>query len=181
MTIKEIAVTTAKLLGLTDVARAMEDGGEAHVEESEKLVCAVNRTIRSVAVKYLPPETEQTFDGREAVDFTEFLQIPISIRAVTGADGKSKKYAVRGQTLFVPREKVVVRYRFLPPFSSAEDECCYSESLLPREVISAGAAAEYCISEGRYEDADFWADYFRQGILSATKKPRRIKVRRDWL
>ena len=81
----------------------------------------------------------------------------------------------------MPREKVVVRYRFLPPFASAEDECCYTESLLPREVISAGAAAEYCISEGRYEDADFWADYFRQGILSATKKPRRIKVRRDWL
>ena len=181
MTIGDIAVTTAKLLGIYEVARAIENGEEDYAEEREKIICAVNRTVRSVAVKYLPPETEQTFEGKNAVDFAAFSQIPISIRAVTGVDGKSKKYAVRGQTLFIPTEKVVVRYRFLPPFMAQNDTCSFTESVVPREVLAAGAAAEYSITEGRYEDADFWSDYFRQGILSAAKKPRRIKVRRDWL
>lgn len=186
MKIKEIAREAALLVGRTDAAAYLGGGAAGDPAsaktDAERLVAAVNRAVRSLAVRGLPLRKEETVTSKGEVAFSSLAETVLRVEEVRDASGKKVKFKVKPGGLTVPAGKLTVRYRYLPAVRAEEEECDYPEGAPPREVLADGAAAEFSIVEGRYEDADMWQARFRAGLNAVCGISRaRVPARRKWL
>lgn len=186
MKIKEIAREAALLAGRTDAAVCLGGGAAADPEsaktDAERLVAAVNRAVRSLAVRGLPLRKEETVTGKGEIAFTALSETVLRVEEVRDASGRKVGFKVKQGGITAPAGKLTVRYRYLPAVRAEEEECDYPEGAIPREVLAEGAAAEFSIEEGRYEDADMWQARFRAGLNAVCGIARvRVPARRKWL
>ena len=61
-------------------------------------------------------------------------------------------------------QKVLVEYEYAPDKVGLDDEICYMEKDVPVRVIAYGVAAEYCITEGDFDQAVMWHKRYTDAI-----------------
>lgn len=184
MKMGEIAACAAQFAGREDAALFLSGGtpadGVSAEREGAKFLAAANRAVRSLAVRYLPLYAEETVTGGET-DFSVFSRTVIRVEGATDAAGGKVKFRVADGRIFLPRGKTVVRYRYLPAYAGAEDECDYREGSVTLELLAEAAAAEFSVAEGRYEDADMWAERMLCSVRAAVSRRVRLPARKKWI
>lgn len=159
MTIKDI----------TDCAGVMLENADADLLDG----CA-RRAVDEVATEYLPVVEEESFTPQaERVAFTQFTHFPRKIYAVYRR-GALIEYALLCDGIAVAGNgDVTVRYGYLPDGENVD-------ARVPCRVYAYGAAAEYCLIVGLFDEAAAFDKRFRDALMRLTRKGVRVRERR-WL
>lgn len=157
MQIKEIIKISALLLGRTNVIDYLdqkENCGEDALPTVNTFVGLSNLVINELACTYIPmckTETVNVEGGK--LYYGQLSERALKIRAVYNEDGKSVSFSEKPEYIDCPYSQVSVEYEFAPSNYGLEDEIGYMEKDVPARVIAYGVAAEFCISEGLFEQA----------------------------
>ena len=182
MKVKDVILEAASTLGI-DV-----EGIEAYIigdddyyaKEAERLLDCYNLVENELALDYLPLYAEdelETETGR--LEFAAFQYAPIRIVRVINEEGESEKYSLFPEYLKTQPGKFKVRYSYSPERKTYDGECDYVLNVSER-LVYYGILAEYCLGEGRFEEASAWDKKYKDAITAACKTVpcTRLKSRR---
>ena len=183
MNVEEIVLSAAKLLGIYDgVCAFYYDDNEELEREAKLLLSCFNLVESALALDYLPLHAEEvlrTSTGK--MDFSSFAYAPIRIVKVTDANGNAEPYTLYPKYLKVRAGEWIVTYTYTPKPKEFEEESDYG-IMGANHLFVYGVMAEYCLSEGRLEEAAMWDKKFKEAIESIyhTSSCQRLSSRR-WI
>ncbi len=160
MSIKQIIRITALLLGLENVIAYLDGNGD---EEQVGVDCCktvntltdlANLVINELCATYIPMtkvEDAKTTNGR--VYYKDLTERAIKIRAVYDANGKELYYTKTAEYICVNYPEVAVEYDYVPENYGLEQSIGYTDKDISARVMANGVAAEFCITEGRFDEA----------------------------
>lgn len=186
MKIKDVIKTAATLLGRTDVtayldSKEIEDGSET-LQTVNVMTNLTNLVITELSSTFIPLKKTQTmsaYDGR--IYYKDFNETLTRVTGVYSATGKSVDYGYHPEYITLPFNSVyTVEYEYVPSNLGLEDDACYAEKDVPSHVLAYGLAAEFCITEGSFEQAVMWHKRYVDGVEKACP-PKSLTTReRRW-
>jgi len=180
MTVKEIILLSAEMVGCAEKVRAYFAGEPDGEREANTLLACFNRVENEVALDYLPLFAEDEVE-------TETGSLPFSllsktaVRIVNATDEWDNPLSF---TLFPDRirlqpGKVKIIYTYTPENKGMDGEVDENRKASAR-LFAYGVAAEYCLTTGLYEESATWDQKYKQAIEAAQRSSccRKIKSRR---
>lgn len=182
MTIKDIIKTAAVFLNLTDVSEylggTVDNPSSATLASVDSLTRLANLVISELAASYTPmtvTETVQTADGKiRFADLTYNITRILSVKNEFGQDAEFKLFP---EYIKVFGGEYSVEYEYMPANYGLTDSVGFNAKITAA-LLGYGVAAEYCVTQGRFEEAVLWRKRYTFGIervvlpKSATVKGR---------
>ena len=181
MKVRELVEMAARLLGILDGVVAYFDDDERTLEhESELLVNCFNMVESMVALDYLPLYAEdelRTATGQ--LEFSSFTYAPVRILKVTDTDGNSLPYTLTPKYIKTQTGIVKVTYAYTPNKKNIGGESDFA-LMGAKHLFVYGMLAEFCLAEGRFEEASAWDKKFKESIecVFHTRACQRLSSRR---
>lgn len=186
MTVKEILKSATTLLGEERVFSALEaEPSQADSETLKKidlLTRLVNLTVGELSATYVPLKKEEKLtatDGR--IKYTDLKENAVKILAVYDAYGNKADYTVTAEYVITGVGEFTVVYAYAPSNFGLDDETGYSERDVSTTVLSYGVIAEYCLTQGRFDEATFWRKRYSDGVECFCLPQNSRTKRRGWL
>lgn len=185
MAITDIIKQAAFLLGKDDVATYLGNGEcvdqTTAAKDATALLGCYNLVLNEVATEYVPLIKKQRLTATDGKVYFSALDFGISEVAAVYDDNMNRVecdvYADRIETELAA---VYIEYYAVPPVRAMTDAADYPSGRVPDRVFAYGVAAEFCISNGVYEEAEMWQERFQQSIVRAAPKSRRVMKPRRW-
>ena len=183
MTVREIVLLAAKILGIESQVSAYFDGESNEMQnQAERLVSALHLAECSLALDYVPLHAEDevyAMSGR--VDFSSLENSPVRIIGVTDVYGEAIAYTLYSQYLKTTPGVVRVHYTYTPRVKELDDECDFG-ALSSDGILIYGMLSEYCLGEGLVAEAAEWDRKWKDLIATIyhTGKCKRLSSRR-WI
>ena len=182
MKVKDTVLGAAKLLGLEEGISAYFDGGDETLKrEAELLVACFNMVECGLALDYLPLFAEdELLTVTDRLEFSAFTYAPVRILKVEDEEGRSVKYTLYPQYLKAERSgRLKVTYTYTPDKKDIEGDSDFC-LLVSEHLFVYGVLAEYCMAEGRFEEASVWDKKYKEAIEAVfrTRKCKRLSSRR---
>ncbi len=185
MKVNEIIKTTATLLAREDVVDYLSNTDL--VQEVEKntletidlLTRLCNLVISELAEGLIVMKKEISINNLSSVTFKDLAIEPIDVIAVYDASGNKLNYTVSAYGLTVSTGLVAkIEYAYLPKNYGLTDTVGTFEKKVTVGVLAYGVAAEFCIVEGRFDEAVMWNERYTSSINALiTPKNAQIKGR----
>ena len=172
MKVKEIVLAAATLTGSEKVTAYLEGGEGAQADgetlaAADKFVRLCNIVISELAGSYIPMvRTERVTAVNGRIYFTSLSMRALKIRAVYDASGRKLFYTLHPEYIEPRGSAAQAEYEYLPDNLGLTDETGYTEKDITAGVLSYGLAAEYCLAEGRFEEAVLWRKRYAEGVMS---------------
>ena len=165
MKLKDIVLKAAQMLGLEEgVAAYFESGIEALKRESELLLTCFNTVECGLALEYLPLYAEdELLTPTKRLEFSSFTYAPVRILNVTDEKGNSIAYTIYPKYIKAQAGRMKVTYTYTPDEKTIEGESEFS-LLAAESLLVYGVLAEYCMAEGRFEEASVWDKKYKEAI-----------------
>lgn len=183
MNIKDVIKTSALLLNREDVVNYLNlgQGDLETLSTVNKLTSLVNLVISELASTYVPMiKVEQVVVKNGNVLYTNLSERVLGIVDVRDTNNVQLNFEVKANGIEVKAERVVVEYEFLPPNFDLGDIVNFSNARVDERVLSYGLIAEFCITEGRFEEAVTWHKRFVEE-LSLICCPKNVNTKqRRW-
>ncbi len=183
MLVSDIVKTALCLAGRKDAADAVDSGDHAEDRELSHAVSAMLHCFNAVedelARAWFPLSREEKLTPQSGrIYYTSFGRAPVKILAVTRGE-KPVAHVICPEYLEVEGGEVTVKYRYCPAKKQLSDESDFDGWPVGERMLSYGAAAEYCLIEGAYEEADNWEARYRAEIerCRPAKKVRPVPAR----
>ena len=187
MTVKDILKTAAALLNLTDCTEyftATSQNYQASLETQERvdlLTRLANLVITELASTFVPmtcAEEVETADGKIVfANLAHNITRVLSVKNEFGHDAEFKMYP---EYLKVFGGRYTVEYEYLPDNYSLTDTVGF-KGKITAALLGYGVAAEYCITQGRFEEAVLWRKRYSYGV-ERIALPKNAAVKgRCWL
>lgn len=174
MKFKEITDTAAVLLGWD------EPFGEN--ADATLLARCANLTVGEIAAEYAPVDyTEMVETANGAVYFGSLKKDFLGIVGVTDECGNEVDYTLRTDYVKVPVGKILITYNYSPAKLAADDDVPVGDRRITARIIAYGAAAEYCLISGRFDEALIFNNKYTAGLKAALFRPRGRVAERSWL
>lgn len=186
MTVKEIIKTAATLIGEEEVFSALDkEASEIQSETLKKidlLTRLINLVVGELSATYIPLKKEEkikTSDGK--IKYSDLTENAVKILAVYDEYGEKKECAATAEYIMTGDGEFTVVYAYAPPNLGIGDETGYSERDVSTTVLSYGVIAEYCLTQGRFDEATFWRKRYSDGIDCFCLPQNSRTKRRGWL
>ena len=182
MTVKEILLAAAGILGKADEVKAYFDGTDNEAEaDVENLLRCFQLVESELAIDYLPLHAEEEVETQTgAIFFDEFTRSPVRILRVCDEGGKSCSFKLFPEYVKTQSGKVTVTYTYLPNKKALDGESDYKAQASVR-LFAYGIAAEYTLACGMFEDAAVWDKKYKDAIAAAYRStPSRVMRSRRW-
>lgn len=168
MTVKDVVLLAAKLLGCEDDVRYyIEDEDEEYAQKAEMLLYCFHLVENELAVDYFPLMAEQEINTQTGkIAFSNFPNVIARIIKVTDKNGNSIAYQLFPDYLMTQTGKVKVLYSYTPAEKSWDENIDFTLYVSGR-LFAYGIAAEYCTVLGRFEEANVWDEKYKDAIESA--------------
>ena len=183
MTVKEVVIAAANLVGGAESVQAYLDGqNNAGETETNALVRAFNMVESELALDFIPllvEEKQKVVGGKVAyASLTKKLARIVEARDL---DGRKLAFETFPTALRVKAKEVIVQYAYLPEEKGLEDGVEY-ESRVSKALLAYGVAESYCGSRGLYAEARFWEKKYKAQLTEACGKNRGGRIRaRVWV
>ena len=183
MTIKDVLKITALMIGRGDVIKYLNDDQTASVgvdtvDSVNVLVGLANLVINELSCTYIPMvklETVSVESGK--IYYGNLSEKVLHVREVYSSLGTPVSYTETAKYIAVDLNKVDVEYEYAPKTLGIDEQTGYEEKDVPARVLSYGVAAEFAISEGRFDDAvTFHKRYV--DALSEILVPKNVTVKK---
>ena len=183
MTVKEVVVLAAELLGVSDDVKVFLDGDTSVGElETNTLVRAFNLVENELALDYFPLFCEETLDvdsGR--LYYRDLSRAAVRISSVAREDGEKVSYKIFSEYMQVEPDRVVVKYAYTPAVKDIDGESDFLIGV-PKSLMALGVAAEYCFMNGLYGEAEAWDKKYRTEIAKVYRaRPAKSVKERRWV
>ena len=182
MTVKEILLASAGLLGKGDEVKAYLDGTSLDAQaDVENLLRCFQLVENELALDYLPLHAEEEIQTQTgAIFFDEFTRAPVRILRVCDEGGKSCTFKLFPEYVKTQSGKVKVTYTYAPNEKTLDGESDYKAQASVR-LFAYGIAAEYALASGMFEDASVWDKKYKDAIEAAYRStPSRVMRSRRW-
>jgi len=185
MTVKEILLSTATCLGREDVVQYLNGDSSTSDKQTLNAVSAMvslfNMVVGELASTFIPmTKSEKVSFSNGKYAFSSLTENAVEIVGVYDDYGYEISYKIKGEYLCVDKGSAIVTYKYLPKNYDLNDEIGYSENEVGKMTLTCGLAAEFCISEGLFNQAVMWHKRFVEGVNSLVK-PKNIKIKsRCW-
>lgn len=184
MLFKDIAKLTAGLLDREDVAEDIESGaGNAQTKRERALIeRCVNLAIAQTASEYAPLRAEaEIYTENGLVEFSALEKNAADLVRVTDRYGND--LAVKYYTDYFKTAPGTIRveYTYLPDRCAADDEAPLGDRRITASLVAFGAAAEYCLIAGLYDEAAAWNEKYVGGMRRALTGRNKVMKERRWV
>lgn len=186
MTIKDIIKSAATFLNLTDVTDYLNSNSSsspatATASAVDSLTRLSDLVISELAASYIPmtcAETVQTSDGK--IVFANLTHNVTRILSVKNQFGHDAEFRLFPEYLKVFGGEYTVEYEYAPENYGLNDSVGFKNDVTAA-LLGYGVAAEYCVTQGRFEEAILWRKRYTAGVERIVI-PRSAKMKgRCWL
>lgn len=192
MTVKNIAISVARLLQADDIEEMLssyapadadaDDAENADVlndEDVKLLVTCVNTAAANIAADGFPITLKERFassDGRIAL--SSFTRPPSTVRRVEDGTG-TVPFELDSSYISVPRDGEYDITYTVEPVEAKLDDDIELGALCDRSMLTYLAARNYCLVTGRTDEASVWDQMYdvhtsRKRLSRRARLPHRI-------
>lgn len=167
MIFKNIAKAAAHLLDKEDVVAHFDEpsSSDAVRREAELVARCVNLCIAQTAAEYAPFLAEETVEAPNGtVEFSALSHDAADIVSAEDLSGNRLKIKLYPGYFRTSPGTVKVRYSYYPGKFSEEDEVCFGDRRVSEGLLAYGAAAEYCLVAGLFDEAVIWNEKYLDGV-----------------
>ena len=183
MTVKDVVVLAAELLGVSEDVKACLNG-DASVGETEtaNLLRAFNLVENELALDYFPLFCEEVLSVESSrLYYKDLSRAAVRICSVTREDGEKIPHKIFSEYMQVDGGKVVVKYAYTPEIKNIDGESDFLIGVTA-SLMALGVAAEYCFMNGLYGEAEAWDKKYRSEIARAYRSlPAKSIRERRWV
>ena len=185
MKIKDYVESVANLLSLWDSNKVDLDdisnndaltGGRIN-----RIHIMVNGIINEIANYFVPliiQKQVETIDG--VVPFSSLKANIVKIEKVVGENGNEIMFKSYHDKIVMNEKSGTIHYRIVPRQYDFTEEIDYTDLEVPKKVIVYGASAEFCLSEGLFDEAVVWHEKYREQLKLLTKPKNYNTTKRTW-
>ncbi len=185
MTVKDILINTAILLGREDIIDYF--GEQARIGEETYpdvlfLIKIIGLVVSELSGTYFPLVYRQdvSFSNGEFA-YSELEKKAVKIIDVCDCLGNKVNYVEDVEQIRLVDKnsgstKLTIVYQYLPEEYYEDSEIDYKEKDIPARVIAYGVAAEYCISKSMFEQAVMHHKRYTFA-LQEIKSPKNVKIK----
>lgn len=184
MTIKDIVLSAATFLNLTDVTDYLgssSEGDTATLHAVDLLTRLTNLVISELAASFIPltcSETVLSSDGK--IVFSELTHNVTRILSVKNQFGQDSEFKLYPEYIKVFGGEYTVEYEYAPENYGLTDAADFKNAVTAA-LLGYGVAAEYCVTQGRFEEAVLWRKRYTAGV-ERVALPKSAQVKgRCWL
>ena len=183
MKVKDVIINAARLV-LKDETADKYAADESLDSEEEKaikqLIRAYNLVLKEVATDYLPLTlTEERSGGM--VEFSSFSNYPLKILSVRRKDEKID-FEIKNSAMVLPKgEGFSISYSYLPNDQTPSDDFPYENKRVEDRAFCYGVASEFCLMNGRYDEAGNWDSKYRRAVDTVFKHSAKKIKGRSWV
>ena len=168
MKIKDIITATAALLNQHDIIEYLEETvSNPSAETLSKIdseMRLLNLVLSELAAGYVPMiyKEEMTAENGK-IEFSDLKYSATRILRVETASGEQACYVQHPSYIEIADGVYTVEYEHAPANFALEETVNMDGRILP-SLIAYGVAAEYCITQGRFEEAVMWRQRYSEGV-----------------
>ncbi len=135
------------------------------------LLSCVNLTLSEAAAEYLPLVSRQKVTPIEGkILYSAFEKDIVTLLRIMDKNGTRLRYRYRPSYIEADAEgECDAVYSYRPNYKGFLEEAEKGSSALTARVVAYGAAAEYCLITGRYEEAVTWDKRYKEGLQNCCK------------
>jgi len=181
MTVKEIILQAAEMIGCAEKVRAYLSGGTDGETEANTLLRCFNRVENEVALDYLPLFAEDEVETETGVvPFSLLSKAAVRIVKATDEWGNPLSFTLLPDRIRSQPGRVKIVYTYTPEEKELDGEAEGNPKASLR-LFAYGVAAEYCLATGLYEESAVWEKKYKQAIEAAYRSSARRKIKsRRW-
>lgn len=192
MKIRDIAELAAVLLQKHDIInsgvfmqteqnRLVDDEIQSNRELRLLLRC-VNLVVKEVACDYIPLIHTQTLTATDGkIPYSQFEKTLLEIKRVKNQKGEDVRFFTLPEYMAVEDGVYEVSYAFIPRDKEFFDDLDFAGTKASDRVFAYGAAAEFCLISGMYDEALMWERRYKDALLVATRKTTEVVMpKRRW-
>ncbi len=180
--IKAAAILVADEKTAKSIASSTYSSDSDTVARVNLFVDLANLVINELSSSYVPmkiKENKVATDGK--IFYSSLKYNPLKILGVYDKLGNKLSFEIRPEYLITERGNVTVVYAYTPKSVGLNEEVGYGERDVSVAVLAYGVAAEFCLTQGRIDEAVTWRKRYSSGVEGfCMPENKRIK-RRGWL
>lgn len=184
MIIKDVIKTVAVFLNLTNVTAYLDDNGTPSattLSTVDLLTRLSNLAISELASSYVPmtcSETVNSHDGK--IVFANLTHNATRILSVKNEFGYDAEFKLYPEYVKVFGGTYTVEYEYAPSNYSLNDTVGFNDKITAA-LLGYGVAAEYCVTQGMFEEAVLWRTRYTEGVERVVLPKGRTIKGRCWL
>ena len=168
MKIKDIITATAALLNQHDVIGYLEETvNDPSAETLSKIdleMRLLNLVLSELAAGYVPMVYKEEMTAENGkIEYADLKYSATRILSIEDASGEKASYVQHPSYIEICDGVYTVEYEHSPASFALEETVNMGERILP-SLIAYGVAAEYCITQGRFEEAVMWRKRYSEGV-----------------
>ena len=172
MVMKEIVTLAAFYLDLDDVLNGEPSGAETQT----KLLKCANLARGEIASDYFPLITcEKAASADGTILPSSLKKRLLDVKRVTQR-GVAVNFKVYPAAIKTIAGEIEIEYSYMPDDAEIGGDTNFTDKISAR-TIAYGAAAEYCLIAGLFEEAVIWEKRFKDSLLAAQRKKSEIRTK----
>ena len=183
ITVKETLLATAGELGLYDSVSAYLEGGDASGKETvDNLLRCFDTVENELALDYFPLYAEEEVEtDTGCVYYSELSRSAVRVVKVEDGWGNDVPFRLFPEYLKTQGGRIKIRYSYAPVKKTLQG-CSDYRTQVSARLFSYGMAAEYCLSQGLFEEAAVWNKKYKDAIgMAYRNNPCKILQSRRWI
>ena len=185
MTIKDIIKTAAVYLNLTDVIEYLDDTtvnpSAATLSKTDALTRLANLTVSELAASYVPMVCSEEVEAQDGkIVFANLTNNITRILTVKNQFGHDAEFKIFPEYIKVFGGRYTVEYEYAPANYGLTDTVGF-KGKVTAALLGYGVAAEFCITEGRFEEAVLWRKRYTYGVERVALPKSAVIKGRCWL
>ena len=183
MKVGKILSLAATLAFKDDLSKGFSEGDVDYSdEEVKKLFTAYNLVIGELTEEIQPLFDEASLYSDDGKYY--YTVFPKKVKRIVKAKVGEREIPFKQRLTYVETGKTQTDflYDYAPTSaSSADDECCYNESVFSERVLAKGVASEYLLTVGLFDEAIVLRKAFEEAIERYSLRKKREKMKkRTW-
>ena len=185
MTIKDLLKTASVFLNLTDatdyLGGSVQTPADGTIATVDLLTRLSNLVIAELASSYIPMSCTETVvaeNGR--IVFANLTNNATRILSVKNEFGQDAEFKIFPEYAKVFGGTYTVEYEYAPSNYGVNDTVGFNAKVTAA-LLGYGVAAEYCITQGRFEEAVLWRKRYTEGVERLVLPKSRQLKGRCWL
>ena len=185
MKIKDYVANVANLLSLWDSNKVdlenINNNDQLIVERINKIQVMINGIICEIANYFVPLIIQKYVNtANGVVPFSTLRLNIVNVEKVVNAQGEDIDFEVYHDKIVMSENTGTVYLRIVPKTYNYTSEVEYTDLQVPSKVIVYGAAAEFCLAEGLFDEAVVWHEKYREQIKLLSKPKNYNTAKRTW-
>ena len=185
MKVRDVVRNSALILGKSDVINYLDGKENIGVDTLETVNLLTNLctlVVEELASTYLPltqKETVSFVNGR--YPFNQFTNKIVKVFAVYDLKGKQVDFTSDTNYVYANLVECMVEYEYRPKNYDLEDDVGYSEKDISITALAYGVVAEYCITQGQFEQAVMHHKRYVDAIAEICMPKNKMIKSRSWV